>query len=326
MKYITKISNVLIGLAAVLVLAGCASNNGIDLIFDTDANNEIDDQHAIAYLLLNEESFNTLAITTNVTVNGSIQDQCDEVRRVSTLLNKDVRIIPGATASFEEIAGTLAEPEFDGAEAVDYIIEQSLAHSPEDKLTVVAVGKLTNVALAIAKKPEITPNLKVVWLGANYPEPGEHNMVSDIPSMNYVLDSDVELDVSIVRYGKASGTDAVRLRIDRVREEIAGKGPVAKTPVTGRHGGEFTCFGDYSLNLFENIGKAEDGSRALFDMACVAVVKNPDWCEAREIPSPIFVDGEWVDRPDNPRHITLLENYKGDEIIDDFIAVLSSRD
>ena len=318
-----KIFNFLITSAALILSVGCASNNGIDLIFDTDANNEIDDQHAIAYLLLNEDSFNTLAITTNVTVNGSIQDQCDEVQRVASLLNKDVKILPGATAKFEEIAGTLTDPAYDGFEAVDYIIEQSLAHSPENKLTVVAVGKLTNVALAIAKKPEITPNLKVVWLGANYPEPGEHNLVCDIPSMNYVLDSDVELQISIVRYGKPSGTDAVRVRINRVREEIAGKGPVAKTPVTGRHGGEFTCFGDYSLNLFENIGKAEDGSRALFDMACVAVVKNPDWCEATEIPSPTMVDGEWVDRPDNPRHITILENYKGDEIIDDFIAVLS---
>lgn len=318
-----KLARIIIPVAALLVAAGCTNNAGMDLIFDTDANNEIDDQHAIAYLLLNEESFNTLAITTNVTINGSIQDQCDEVRRVADLLNKDVKILPGATSRFDEIAGTLADPEYDGFEAVDYIIEQSLAHSPENKLTVVAVGKLTNVALAIAKKPEITPNLKVVWLGVNYPEPGEHNMICDIPSMNYVLDSDVELYISVVRYGKASGTDAVRIKIDRVRDEIAGKGPVAKALVTGRHGGEFTCFGDYSVNLFENIEKAEDGSRALFDMACVAVVKNPGWCDATVIPAPVLVDGNWVDRPDNPRHVTLLENYKGDEIIDDFIAVLS---
>lgn len=318
-----KLARIIIPVAALLVAAGCTNNAGMDLIFDTDANNEIDDQHAIAYLLLNEESFNTLAITTNVTINGSIQDQCDEVRRVADLLNKDVKILPGATSRFDEIAGTLADPEYDGSEAVDYIIEQSLAHSPENKLTVVAVGKLTNVALAIAKKPEITPNLKVVWLGVNYPEPGEHNMICDIPSMNYVLDSDVELYISVVRYGKASGTDAVRIKIDRVRDEIAGKGPVAKAPVTGRHGGEFTCFGDYSVNLFENIEKAEDGSRALFDMACVAVVKNHGWCDATVIPAPVLVDGNWMDRPDNPRHVTLLENYKGDEIIDDFIAVLS---
>lgn len=318
-----KLSHILSPIAALLLSVGCVSNNGIDVIFDTDANNEIDDQHAIAYLLLNEESFNTLAITTNVTVGGSIEDQCAEVQRVATLVDKEVKIIPGATAGFEEIVCTLDEPEYDGFQAVDFIIEQALAHSPENKLTVIPVGKLTNVALAIAKEPKIIPNIKVIWLGSNYPEPGEHNMVCDIPSMNYVIESDVELAISVARYGKPSGTDAVRVTIDRVKDEIAGKGPRAKSPVTGRHGGEFTCFGDYSMNLFENIEKAEDGSRALFDMACVAVVKNPEWCDATVIPAPILANGQWIDRPDNPRELTILENYKGSDIIDDFIARLS---
>ncbi|MCQ2119974.1 MAG: nucleoside hydrolase [Bacteroidales bacterium] len=318
-----KLSSIFLTFAAMLLSMSCASNSGLDVIFDTDANNEIDDQHAIAYLLLNDDSFNTLAITTNVTVNGSIQAQCDEVQRVATLVDKDVTIIPGATASFEEISGTLDNPEHDGFQAVDFIIQQALAHSPKNKLTVIPVGKLTNVALAIAKEPRIVPNLKVVWLGSNYPDPGEHNMVCDIPSMNYVIESDVELAVSVARYGKPSGTDAVRVTIDRVRNEIAGKGPQARTPVTGRHGGEFTCFGDYSLNLFENIDKAEDGSRALFDMACVAVVKNPEWCDATVIPAPVLVDGQWVERPDNARKVTILENYKGTEIINDFINILA---
>ena len=30
---------------------------GIPVIFDTDANNELDDQHALAYLLLNDSTF-----------------------------------------------------------------------------------------------------------------------------------------------------------------------------------------------------------------------------------------------------------------------------
>lgn len=317
--------NYFLSLCVLLLSVSCTGGRAIDVIFDTDANNEIDDQHAIACLLLNDDSFNTLAITTNVTVNGSIEDQCDEVRRVATLVDKDVRILPGATAGFEDIVGTLGNSEYDGFQAVDFIIDQALAHSPEKKLTVIAVGKLTNVALALAKAPRIIPNLKVVWLGSNYPDPGEHNMVCDIPSMNYVLETDVELLISVARYGKPSGTDAVRVTIDRVREEIAGKGPRARTPVTGRHGGEFTCFGDYSLNLFENIDKAADGSRALFDMACVAVVGNPQWCDATEIPAPTLVDGQWLERPANARKVTILENYDGPAIINDFISRLSSE-
>ena len=33
---------------------------GIPVIFDTDANNELDDQHALAYMLLNDEVFDVL--------------------------------------------------------------------------------------------------------------------------------------------------------------------------------------------------------------------------------------------------------------------------
>ncbi len=34
-----------------MVFSSCNSKDIIPLIFDTDANNEIDDQHALAYLL-----------------------------------------------------------------------------------------------------------------------------------------------------------------------------------------------------------------------------------------------------------------------------------
>ena len=52
-------------------------------------------------------------------------------------------------------------------------------------------------------------------------------------------------------------------------------------PVTGRHGESFNCFGDYSVNLFKHIDHLEDGvTRALFDMAAVAIVKDPSWATA----------------------------------------------
>ena len=52
--------------------------------------------------------------------------------------------------------------------------------------------------------------------------------------------------------------------------------------MTGRHGGAFTNFGDYSVDLFEHIDLYGDPpSRALFDMAAVAIVKNPAWATLR---------------------------------------------
>ena len=40
-------------------------------------------------------------------------------------------------------------------------------------------------------------------------------------------------------------------------------------------------------------------------MAAVAIVKHPEWELARSIPAPNLENGKWVERPGNPRTITL---------------------
>jgi len=71
----------------------------IPVILDTDANNELDDQHAIAYLLFNQDYFDVRGITVNETYNGgSIEKHVEEAQRVVDLCgyNGQVRVIPGA--------------------------------------------------------------------------------------------------------------------------------------------------------------------------------------------------------------------------------------
>ena len=171
-----------------LACLGCSKDDSrIDVIFDTDANNEIDDQHAIAYLLLSDDVFNVLGITTNTTYNGGkIELQSLEAKRVTKLVGKgDMPVYDGADGPFEEILPKVKEKEFDGHVAVNFIIKQARKHSRKEPLTVIAVGKLTNLALALAKKPSISKRMRLVWLGTNYPQPGEYNFVNDIPAVNY---------------------------------------------------------------------------------------------------------------------------------------------
>ena len=98
---------------------------------------------------------------------------------------------------------------------------------------------------------------------------------------------------------------------------MPGKGPSIDTPVAGRHGGTFTNFGDYSVELFE---KFEDHptERSLFDMAAVAIVKDPTWAKRSVIGAPEFADGKWTDRPDNPRKMVLWEDFDREKILQDF--------
>lgn len=304
------------------------ADNRIEVVFDTDANNELDDQHAIAYLLLNEETFDVLGITTNATrKGGDANEHCREAERVIALVGKadaGIPVIPGANGKFETIRDAVGSGDYDGAEAVRFIIEKARQKSPEDKLTLMAVGKLTNVALAFLADPSIIPNIRLIWLGANYPEPGEYNLVDDIPSMNYVLDTDVEMEIVLCCYHTPYGTDAIRVTKAWAQEVFAGMGPHVEEAVSGRHGGEFHCFGDYSVSLFEHIRYYDEAkTRALYDMAAVAIVKNSGWAEKMEIPAPVMVDEKWVDRPDNQRKISLWKNFDKEGIINDFVATLS---
>jgi hypothetical protein len=73
------------------------------LVVDTDANNELDDQHALAYVLFNGRSFDVEGITVNATRGGGdITQQVAEARRVLTLctLQERAPLKAGANGSF----------------------------------------------------------------------------------------------------------------------------------------------------------------------------------------------------------------------------------
>ena len=53
------------------------------------------------------------------------------------------------------------------------------------------MGKLTNITLAIKKDPSIIDRVRIVWLGSNYPDPGEYNLVNDTTAINPLLESGV---------------------------------------------------------------------------------------------------------------------------------------
>ncbi|MCK4879381.1 MAG: nucleoside hydrolase [Bacteroidales bacterium] len=304
---------------------GNAEKQGIPVIFDTDANNELDDQHALAYLLLNDQAFNVLGITVNATYSGGeIDAHVEEAQRVVDLVGckGKVPVIKGANGDFTEIRDQLNQERYDGSEAVDFITKEAMKKRKEP-LVLLPVGKLTNVALALEKEPSIAQRIRIVWLGANYPDPGEYNLENDTASMNYILKTGAPFEMVTVRYGQTSGTADVKVRRKEIYTRMPGSGPVVVEPVTGRHGGTFTCFGDYSVDLFRHITHLENGCyRSLFDMAAVAIVKDPSWAEASEIPSPLYINNEWVEQPGNSRMITIWENFNVDAIMTDFFSTL----
>ncbi|MCM8527320.1 MAG: nucleoside hydrolase, partial [Lentisphaeraceae bacterium] len=313
-----KPANYLFVLISTLLMSLSAftqNSNKIPVIFDTDCNNEVDDQHALSYLLFNSDVFNTIGVTVNNTYNGGgIDGQYAEALRVMKLCEADgvIPLLKGAHNNYNEIKDTIANPNFDGAEAVDFIIREARAIQGE-KLVLLPVGKLTNIALALLKAPDIIPKVKVVWLGSNYPNGGEYNLVNDTDSVNAVIETGVEFEMAIVHYGH-SGTSRVIARLDDIRRIMPEKGPRIDEPITGRHGGQFFTFGDYSVDLFNHVNT----NRSMYDMAAVAVVKDPTFARLETVPAPRLVGNNWDLQLDNPRTIKIWKDFDSNRIMDDF--------
>jgi purine nucleosidase len=311
-----------ISFSLLLLIISCSApeTEKIPIIVDTDANNELDDQHALAYLFFNTDIFDIKGITTNATYNGgAIEKHYNEARRVMQLCGvwEKYPLYAGANKDFDEIAPDIDSTKFDGYKAVEFIIKMALDNK-NGKLVLVPIGKLTNIALAIKKEPRIKEKVRIVWLGSNYPAPGEYNLENDISAANYILNQDVEFEMVTVRYGEATGSDAVRITPNEISRKLKGKGPRVE-PVVGRHGGQFETFGDYSINLFSKIDFYGDPpSRALFDLVAVAIIKNPKWGEIKSIPAPYLVNSSWYERPDNKRNVIIWENFDKKSILSDF--------
>jgi purine nucleosidase len=52
--------------------------------------------------------------------------------------------------------------------------------------------------------------------------------------------------------------------------------------------------------------------------------KNPGWARSYEHPAPVYLDGEWVERPDNSRRVTIWEWFDIYGIINDFFVTMDN--
>ncbi len=312
----------ILSLTTVLLLS-CSETQlkKIPVIFDTDANNELDDQHALAYLIYNDEMFDIKGVTTNRTWNGGpVEEHTREANRIVKLCHAEGRfpVISGANGYYDSLKHHLNDAQYDGQAAVEFIIRTAQATPEGDRLVLLAVGKITNIALALEKDPAIIPKVKVVWLGTNWPGPGEYNMVNDTTAVNPVIESGVELWICTVR----GGTMEVKTTRTEISKHFAGQGKETD-PVEGRHGGTYIRLGDYLVNLWENVGQE---TRSLFDMAAVANVKNPGWAEDTVVYKPRLINSEWTTAGGKSDSVVFWRNYNVNAVMDDFWAVMKKME
>lgn len=179
------------------------------LILDTDIGDDIDDVLALA-LILNSSQFDLRAITT------VFVDAPRRARLARKMLlvwkREDVPVYAGcsgpllqsyepqACRQFEvlEDGGFEAASESDPMHGVDFLHNTpNLCGDPasEERLTILAIGPLTNVALALAREPELATRARLVLMGGqglNGAEP-EWNIIGDPEAAAMVFRSGIEI-------------------------------------------------------------------------------------------------------------------------------------
>jgi purine nucleosidase len=127
-----------LSLATALMLAAAAyarqaepiPQSKIRVVLDTDANNELDDQHAIAYLLFNRDPLEVEGITVSRTRSGGgIDEHGAEAERVVRLSGRGAQIpvLKKADGSFAE---TIANQNWSEVNLLKPIPQRELDNNP----------------------------------------------------------------------------------------------------------------------------------------------------------------------------------------------------
>lgn len=173
----------------------------IDVILDTDAYNEIDDQFAISYMVLNKEKFNVKGICAAPFLNSKssgpkdgMLKSYDEIIKLLKLAKREDLCDKVFKGSESYLVDEKIPVESDAA---DFMANTANEYSPEKPLYIVAIGAITNVASAILMNEKIRENCVIVWLGGHathIPKAAcEFNMVQDISAARIVFGCGVPL-------------------------------------------------------------------------------------------------------------------------------------
>ncbi|MBR3642618.1 MAG: nucleoside hydrolase [Parasporobacterium sp.] len=249
----------------------------IDVVLDTDAYNEIDDQFAVSFLLRSSDRLNTRAIYAAPFFNERSEGPKDGMEKSYQEILKLLKLLKCEEMSQNVFRGSERylpdekTPVVSPA-AID-LAERAMQYSAENPLTVAAIGAITNVASAILLKPEITERIKVVWLGGNsrsFPDTREFNMFQDIAAARVVMRE----------------TDFVQLPCNGVVSEFRISGPELEFWLCGKNSLADYLAGNV-IREAESYASGTAWTRVIWDVTAVAWLLNDDdrYMKAKILPA-----------------------------------------
>jgi inosine-uridine nucleoside N-ribohydrolase len=234
----------------------------IDVVLDTDAYNEIDDQFAIAYMLKNPERLDVKAIYAAPFLNArstsageGMEKSYNEIFKLLDLMKTEMEVFRGSDSFLaDEKTPVISDAARDLAARVEN-------YSPENPLYVVAIGAITNVASALLLNPKVAENAVLVWLGGHgfhFHDTKEFNMVQDIAASRVVMSS----GISFVQLPCMGVVSSFTVSKPELEYWLKGKNPLADYLATN------------TIDEAESYAHGKPWTRVIWDVTAVAWLLN----------------------------------------------------
>lgn len=275
---------------------------GRPVVLDTDTDNEIDDHFAVAWALASDLDLVALhaapfANDRSAGAAAGMRQSAEQLRRLTAAADRDIPVYEGS-------AGYLRED----PPARPAAVEDLLGRAAAGPVTVIAIGAITNVALALRADPSVADRLTVVWLGGqplwSWDE-REFNFSSDPAATREVLESTVDILVVPCR-------GVAELLQTTVAEMAAHLGRSAMA--------------DHLLAVFrEQVESTPGAARPIWDMSAVACLLTPEAIQVADQDVPRLDDNaRWIPGSVN-RRIPVVQWLDRNRIFVDFFARLKGR-
>lgn len=238
----------------------------VDVVLDTDAFNEIDDQYAISYLLRSDDKLNTVALYAapfygngkSTSPKDGMEKSYDEILKIISLNGRD-DLTKVVYKGSEDFLIDIDTPVI--SDAANDLIDRAMNYSEEDPLYVVCIGAITNIASALIMKPEIAERIVVVWLGGNalhMTGKKEFNLNQDTLAGKIIFCSEVPL-VQLPCHGV---TESLTISEPEINYWLMGKSELT------------TYLGEKTISEANAYAKGMPWTRKLWDVAPIAWLLN----------------------------------------------------
>lgn len=280
----------------------------IDVVIDTDAYNEIDDQFAVAYLLRSKEKLNTVAMYAAPFFNENSSDPADgmeksynEILKLLELADEKADVFKGSDKYLDDEKTPVI------SDAAQDLAERANRYSPENPLYIISIGAITNIASAILINPKVAENTVVVWLGGHarhYHDTREFNMYQDIAASRVVM---------------SCGVPFVQLPCEGVVRDFTISKPELEYWFKGKNK-LADYLAQYSIEQVDRYVKGKPWTRVIWDVTAVAWLLNDDNRFMLSRIEPTYLssyEGKYEDTPGDPmRYVYFI---KRDALMEDMI-------